>query len=315
MLLLFDRVGFAMFDAGSGGGFFRVGDADPHPVHQLDHRRILRDGAVFGGQLGQLGGVCVAGSAQIAAGRPVCDLVHVRFGRLLPQFHCVASCGRSCTLTRDRHIRCHQPAVTGFGQRPPHIETGSCFVVAFQRGQRRGDPEIVCLSLFGDHGRQMSAFAAFQPQRHRHRRAYGHPVSLTGRPWDHRPRGSLSRRADPPVQLWAPSYISPFAISACTATPQDLPPSLAQHRSCRRSSTSSSLPFRTHMGAHNSVVGADQGFRAPSGDQESVRDAGHEDSASAPIAAGQRPRQSFRHPHGTDLSIERPAPDSGQGLD
>ena len=38
-----------------------------------------------------------------------------------------------------------------------------------------------------------------------------------------------------------------FGISACTATPQDLPPSLAQHGSCRRSSTSSSsLPFRTH---------------------------------------------------------------------
>ena len=50
------------------------------------------------------------------------------------------------------------------------------------------------------------------------------------------------------------------------------------------------------VGAHNSVVGADQGFRAPSGDQESVRDSGHEDSASAPIAAGQRPRPSFRHP-------------------
>ena len=64
-----------------------------------------------------------------------------------------------------------------------------------------------------------------------------------------------------------------FGISACTATPEDLPPSLAQHGSCRRSSTSSSsLPFRTHVGAHNSVVGADQGFRAPSGDQESVRD-------------------------------------------
>ena len=56
-----------------------------------------------------------------------------------------------------------------------------------------------------------------------------------------------------------------FGISACTATPEDLPPSLAQHGSCRRSSTSSSsLPFRTHVGAHNSVVGADQGFRAPS---------------------------------------------------
>ena len=52
------------------------------------------------------------------------------------------------------------------------------------------------------------------------------------------------------------------------------------------------------VGAHNSVVGADQGFRAPSGDQESVGDWGHEDSASAPIAAGQRPRPSFRHPQG-----------------
>ena len=55
-----------------------------------------------------------------------------------------------------------------------------------------------------------------------------------------------------------------FGISACTATPEDLPPSLAQHGSCQRSSTSSSLPFRTHVGAHNSVVGADQGLRAPS---------------------------------------------------
>ena len=51
------------------------------------------------------------------------------------------------------------------------------------------------------------------------------------------------------------------------------------------------------VGAHNSVAGADQGFRAPSWDQESVRDSVHEDSASARIAAGQRPRPSFRHPH------------------
>ena len=48
-----------------------------------------------------------------------------------------------------------------------------------------------------------------------------------------------------------------FGISACTATPQDLPPSLAQHGSCRRSSTSSSLPFRTHVGAGNSAVVVD----------------------------------------------------------
>ena len=50
------------------------------------------------------------------------------------------------------------------------------------------------------------------------------------------------------------------------------------------------------MGAHNSDVGADQGFRAPSWDQESVYDAVHEDSASVRIAAGQRPRPSFGHP-------------------
>ena len=49
-------------------------------------------------------------------------------------------------------------------------------------------------------------------------------------------------------------------------------------------------------GARNWIGGADQGFRAPSWDQESARDSVHEDSASAPIAAGQRPRQSFRHP-------------------
>ena len=49
-----------------------------------------------------------------------------------------------------------------------------------------------------------------------------------------------------------------FGISACTATPEDLPPSLAQHGPCRRSSTSSpSLPFRTHMGAENSAMVVD----------------------------------------------------------
>ena len=52
-----------------------------------------------------------------------------------------------------------------------------------------------------------------------------------------------------------------FGISACTATPEDLPPSLAQHGSCRRSSTSSSLPFRTHVGAGNCVVGGQAAFR------------------------------------------------------
>ena len=58
------------------------------------------------------------------------------------------------------------------------------------------------------------------------------------------------------------------------------------------------LVLFVRVGTHNSVVGADQGFRAPSWDQESVRDSVHEDSASTPLAAGQRPRQSFGHPQG-----------------
>ena len=68
------------------------------------------------------------------------------------------------------------------------------------------------------------------------------------------------------------------------------------------------------VGAHNSVVGADQGFRAPSWDQESVRDSGHEDSASARIAAGQLPRQSFRHPQAPTLheGLLRPPQIRGQ---
>ena len=56
-------------------------------------------------------------------------------------------------------------------------------------------------------------------------------------------------------------------------------------------------PAAPAVGAHNSVVGADHGLLAPSWDQESVRDSVHEGSASARIAAGQRPRPSFRHPH------------------
>ena len=68
------------------------------------------------------------------------------------------------------------------------------------------------------------------------------------------------------------------------------------------------------VGAGNCVVAGQAAFRyslvSPSqravlttwrcpvgaGDQESVRDSVHEDSASAHIAAGQRPRPSFRHP-------------------
>ena len=117
----------------------------------------------------------------------------------------------------------------------------------------------------------------------------------------HRTPAPLTARRQPqrsPPRLLTDAACGGLESPPVRRPPEDLPPSLAQHGSCRRSSTSSSLPFRTHVGAHNSVVGADQGFRAPSGDQESVRDSGHEDSASAPIAAGQRPRPRFRHPQG-----------------
>jgi hypothetical protein len=50
-----------------------------------------------------------------------------------------------------------------------------------------------------------------------------------------------------PPRLLTGMTLRRFGISACTATPEDLPPSLAQHGSCCRSSTSSSLSFQdTH---------------------------------------------------------------------
>src|SRR5271157_2536581 len=66
---------------------------------------------------------------------------------------------------------------------------------------------------------------------------------------------SSSRRSpDPLVAGLLPSRFPPrlltgmtlrrFGISACSANPEGLPPSLTQHGSCWRSSTSSSLPFQ-----------------------------------------------------------------------
>src|SRR5450759_4264808 len=50
-----------------------------------------------------------------------------------------------------------------------------------------------------------------------------------------------------PPRLLTGMTLRRFGISACTAIPEDLPPSLAQHGSCSRSSTSSSLSFQdTH---------------------------------------------------------------------
>ena len=54
---------------------------------------------------------------------------------------------------------------------------------------------------------------------------------------------SLLRSRFPP-RLLTGMTLRRFGISACTANPEGLPPSLTQHGSCWRSSTSSSLPFQ-----------------------------------------------------------------------
>ena len=99
-----------------------------------------------------------------------------------------------------------------------------------------------------------------------------------------------------------------FGISAPTATPQDLPPSLAQHGSCRRSSTSSSLPFRTHMGAENSAVvvglprwGPMLSPRIPN----LVPIPGPRMESETP---GQRPRSNYGHPQDTAQHEQRSTP-------
>jgi hypothetical protein len=47
-----------------------------------------------------------------------------------------------------------------------------------------------------------------------------------------------------PPRLLTDMTLRRFGTSACSAIPEDLPPSLAQHGSCWRSSTSSPLPFQ-----------------------------------------------------------------------
>ena len=68
------------------------------------------------------------------------------------------------------------------------------------------------------------------------------------------PRSSSRRTPDPlvaslfhsrfPPRLLTDMTLRWFGLSACTANPEDLPPSLAQHGLCRRPSTSSSHSFQ-----------------------------------------------------------------------
>ena len=88
-----------------------------------------------------------------------------------------------------------------------------------------------------------------------------------------------------------------FGISAPTATPQDLPPSLAQHGSCRRSSTSSSLPFRTHVGAGNSAVVVDLPRCGPMLSPRVPNLVPIPGPRMERETPGQRPRPNHGHPH------------------
>ena len=56
-----------------------------------------------------------------------------------------------------------------------------------------------------------------------------------------------------PPRLLTDMTLRRFGISACTANPEDLPPSLAQHGSCWRPSTSPSLPFQDTRGCRKLV--------------------------------------------------------------
>ena len=88
-----------------------------------------------------------------------------------------------------------------------------------------------------------------------------------------------------------------FGISAPTATPQDPPPSLAQHGSCRRSSTSSSLPFRTHVGAENSAVVVDLSRCGPMLNPRVPHHVPIPGPRMERETPGQRPRPNYGHPH------------------
>ena len=105
-----------------------------------------------------------------------------------------------------------------------------------------------------------------------------------------------------------------FGISACTATPEDLPPSLAQHGSCGDDllHRPSSLPFRTHVGARNSAVVVDLPrlrADAESSCTESRTDSWSQDGARKPlVSAHDRIMGTHRRPVGED-----PARAPGEG--
>ena len=69
-----------------------------------------------------------------------------------------------------------------------------------------------------------------------------HPCSSSRRVPDPLTAGLLRSRFPP--RLLTGMTLRRFGLSVCSANPEDLPPSLAQHGPCWRSSTSSSLSFQ-----------------------------------------------------------------------
>src|SRR5262249_20910008 len=79
-----------------------------------------------------------------------------------------------------------------------------------------------------------------------------HARSSSRRPPDPLTAGPFPQRSPP--RLLTGAACGGLGSPACTANPEGLPPSLAQHGSCRRPSTSPHSPFRTHRRTKASVT-------------------------------------------------------------
>ena len=125
----------------------------------------------------------------------------------------------------------------------------------------------------------------------------------------HRTPAPLTARRQP--QRSPPRLLTDAACGGLESPParrprRNLPPSLAQHGSCRRSSTSSSsLPFRTHMGAGNSAVVVDLPRWGPMLSPRVPNLVPIPGPRMERETPGQRPRPNYGHPHAERIDPAR----------
>ena len=125
----------------------------------------------------------------------------------------------------------------------------------------------------------------------------------------HRTPAPLTARRQPqrsPPRLLTDAACGGSQSPPARRPPQDPPPSLAQHGSCRRSSTSSSLPFRTHVGAGNSAVGVDLPRCGPTLSPRVPHHVPIPGPRMERETPGQRPRPNYGHPQAASQFPVRP---------